>query len=48
MSIPKEYKLLVKIENRNEKFQILSDFKTKVLQRVRFQNKIFTLHQIFN
>ena len=36
MSVLKEYKILVKNEIPNQKFQVLSDFKTKYLQRVRF------------
>ena len=31
---------------RIKKFQFLSDFKTKLLQRVRFQIKFFTTRQI--
>ena len=48
MSVPKEYKMVVKNEVPNQKkFQLLSDFKTKFLQRVRFQIKFFTMRQIF-
>ena len=58
MSVPKEYKMVVKKRFRIKKFnscQILkqnfysvSDFKSSFLQRVRFQNKIFTTCQILN
>ena len=41
MSVPKESKSLVKNETTNQKIQLLSDFKTKFLQRVRFQIKFF-------
>ena len=47
MSVPKENKLLVRNEYPNQKkFQLLSDFKTKFLQRVRFQIMFFTTRQI--
>ena len=46
MSVPKEYKMLVKNEIRIEKFQVLSDFLAIVLQRVSFQIKYFTTRQI--
>ena len=39
MSVPNEYKILVENEIPNQKFQVLSDFETKFLQRVRFQIK---------
>ena len=40
--------MLIKNESPKQKFQTLSDFKTKILQRVRFQNKLFTTLQILN
>ena len=46
MSVPKENKLFVRNEIPNQKFQILSDFKTKFSQGVRFQIKFFTTRQI--
>ena len=46
MSVPNEYKMVVKNEIRNQKFQALSDFETKLSQSVRFQIKFFTLRQI--
>ena len=46
MSVPKEKKSLVRNEIPNEKFQLLSDFKTNFLQRVRFQINFFTTRQI--
>ena len=36
MGVPKEYKMLDKNEIPKQKFQVLSVFKTKYLQRVRF------------
>ena len=46
MSVPKEYKMVVKNEIPNKKYQILSDSETKFQQRVRFQIKFFTTRQI--
>ena len=47
MSVPKEYNMVVK-RLQIKKFQALSGFKAKFLQRVRFQNKIFGTFQIFD
>ena len=38
--------MVVKNEIPNQKIQALSDFQTKLLQRVRFQIKFFTTRQI--
>ena len=46
LSVPKEFKLLVENEIPNQKFEGLSDFKTKYLQPVRFQINFFTTRQI--
>ena len=48
MSVPKENKLLVRNEIPNQKFLLLSDFKTKFSQRVRFQIKFLTTCHILN
>ena len=45
MSVPQEYKMLVK-RFRIKFLQVLSDFKTKNLQRVRYQMNFFTTRQI--
>ena len=46
MSVPKEYEMVVKKRFRIRKSQLLSDFKTKFLQRIRFQIKFFTTRRI--
>ena len=54
MSVPKEFKKLVKYDSESKnfkfqkikKFQILSEFKTNFLQRVKFQIKFFTTRQV--
>ena len=40
--------MLGKYEIPRQKIQVLSDYKTKILQRVRFWIKIFTTRQILN
>ena len=42
----KKYELLVKKEIPKQKFQVLSDFELKILQRVGFWNRNFTTRQI--
>ena len=39
--------MLVEIETPKQKFQVLSELETKILQRVRLSNKFFTTRQIF-
>ena len=46
MSVPKEYKMVIENEILIQKISVLSDFKTKFLQRVRFQITFFTTRQI--
>ena len=43
---PKKTNYLLEMRFRIKKFQLLSDFQTKLLQRVRFQIKFFTTRQI--